>query len=372
VGLRVSVALFLAPLALQGATVDGVVYTNLTRPGPIEIHFVRIPRRDASLEFRSIHSGGKAIGRSPVSEQIKRLASGTPIAAINGDFFQLEGAFAGDPRGLQIVNGVLVSAPSGNGSFWIDSAGAPHIASTRSGLRITWPNGSSMPLVLNAPCGTNEMALYSPDMDSPRTENVAREFILVPKGGATNATLRAGSAYSMEVLNIREPSNVPIAPGAFALDLGTTAVKSAPEVRVGAVVKISTATTPRLYDAVTAVGGGPILVIGGKRQRFDKAESDAFRHRFMVEKHPRTALGWSEQEFFWVEVDGRHQNSVGMTLNELGELMIELGCVEAMNLDGGGSSTLWFDGKVRNRPSDGAERPVANSLAVVRKPAPAR
>src|SRR4051812_26666173 len=90
VGLRISLLLWSLPLALQGAALDGVSYTNFTRPGPVEIHVVRIPRRSDSLEFESIHSGGKPIGRSPVSEQIKRVGSGAPIAAINGDFFQLD------------------------------------------------------------------------------------------------------------------------------------------------------------------------------------------------------------------------------------------------------------------------------------------
>ena len=76
--------------------------------------------------------------------------------------------------------------------------------------------------------------------------------------------------------------------------------------------------------------------------------------------------------YFWVEVDGRQKESIGMTLNELAGFMVELGCEDAMNLDGGGSATIWFDGSVRNKPCDGSERPVANSLALVRKSAPPR
>ena len=48
--------------------------------------------------------------------------------------------------------------------------------------------------------------------------------------------------------------------------------------------------------------------------------------------------------------------------------MLRLGCTEAMNLDGGGSSTLWADGTVRNSPCDGQERPIANGLVVLRIP----
>jgi exopolysaccharide biosynthesis protein len=56
-----------------------------------------------------------------------------------------------------------------------------------------------------------------------------------------------------------------------------------------------------------------------------------------------------------------------MTLNELSAFMVELGCVGAMNLDGGGSATLWYDGRVRNRPCDGNERQIANTLIVRKK-----
>jgi hypothetical protein len=56
-----------------------------------------------------------------------------------------------------------------------------------------------------------------------------------------------------------------------------------------------------------------------------------------------------------------------MTLGELSDYLVKLGCTEAMNLDGGGSSSLWFDGKVRNNPCDGYERNIANSLLVLRK-----
>ena len=88
----------------------------------------------------------------------------------------------------------------------------------------------------------------------------------------------------------------------------------------------------------------------------------------MLERHPRTAIGWNAGNYFLVEVDGRQENlSVGMTLDELADYMARLGCEEAMNLDGGGSATLWFDGKVRNSPCDGKERPVANSLVFTRK-----
>ena len=56
-----------------------------------------------------------------------------------------------------------------------------------------------------------------------------------------------------------------------------------------------------------------------------------------------------------------------MTFSELADLMKSIGCTEAMNLDGGGSSTFWLNGKVMNSPSDKHERSLANALVIVHK-----
>ena len=89
----------------------------------------------------------------------------------------------------------------------------------------------------------------------------------------------------------------------------------------------------------------------------------------MSQQHPRSGLGWSEQYFYLVEVDGRQpQLSMGMTLDQLANYLMKLGCTEAMNLDGGGSATMWANGRLVNSPCDAVgEREIANSLLVVRK-----
>ncbi len=80
------------------------------------------------------------------------------------------------------------------------------------------------------------------------------------------------------------------------------------------------------------------------------------------------AIGWNEKYLFLVEVDGRQKRlSVGMTLEDLAKFLVKLGCNDAMNFDGGGSATLWFDGQVRNSPCDRMEREIANCLVIVRK-----
>jgi exopolysaccharide biosynthesis protein len=90
--------------------------------------------------------------------------------------------------------------------------------------------------------------------------------------------------------------------------------------------------------------------------------------RTMRERHPRTALGWNDRYFYLVTVDGRQpRRSVGMTLEELARYLVSLGCREAMNLDGGGSTMMWVGDGVVNSPSDGEERAVANALILLRK-----
>ena len=69
-----------------------------------------------------------------------------------------------------------------------------------------------------------------------------------------------------------------------------------------------------------------------------------------------------DRHLLLVTVDGRQSQSVGMSLGELAALMLRLGAVQAMNLDGGGSTTMFVGGGIVNGPSDGALRPIADSL----------
>ncbi|MDR0571019.1 MAG: phosphodiester glycosidase family protein [Clostridiales Family XIII bacterium] len=124
-------------------------------------------------------------------------------------------------------------------------------------------------------------------------------------------------------------------------------------------------------DVYQAVGGAPLLIANGE---IVQLTDDAFN----VDRHPRTAVGIKADGSVLVAVaDGRTTASYGVSLFELAAYMKSLGAVEALNLDGGGSSTcvvrnvdtLRYD--VKNYPSGGSERPVGNALFVIdRNPAP--
>ena len=158
----------------------------------------------------------------------------------------------------------------------------------------------------------------------------------------------------------------------MVLSVGRQLSGIVPTVKVGDVLKISTASSPDLAGVKFAIGGGPRLVDKGRpvKQKMPEnaAGALAYELRSIFERHPRSAIGWSKKYFYLVEVDGRQRNlSVGMTLDELGEYMAKLGCEEVMSLDGGGSAMFWVDGRIANKPCDGGERAVANAVVIVRK-----
>lgn len=83
-------------------------------------------------------------------------------------------------------------------------------------------------------------------------------------------------------------------------------------------------------------------------------------------KQPRTIIGkYANDDLIFIVVDGRQNDwSVGVTLERLQEKLIELGVKDAYNLDGGGSTAMYFNGKILNRPSDSKERPVVNNIVI--------
>lgn len=112
-----------------------------------------------------------------------------------------------------------------------------------------------------------------------------------------------------------------------------------------------------------AVAGWPLLISGCKVIE-ELPGSDFFTRA----PHPRTAVALSEngETLFFVVADGRRDGIPGPTLPELAAfLREELQACEALNLDGGGSSAMWIDDRIVNRPSDGVERKVGNHLAVI-------
>ena len=118
-----------------------------------------------------------------------------------------------------------------------------------------------------------------------------------------------------------------------------------------------------------AFGGGPVL-IQNKMAMISNNEERKFAGKAINDKHPRTAIGYTaDGKMIILVVQGRMKGlAEGATLPQLAEMMLDLGCVEAMNLDGGGSSCMLVNGKETIMPSDKeGQRPVPAVLTILRK-----
>lgn len=328
---------------------------------PWSIHVARFSRSRTNFVFRTTLAGETAIGLATVSEQMGRLprALGRPMAAVNGDYFVREGVYRGDPEGLLITQGEVISAPNGKSCFWVDATGEMHITNVSSSFSVTLPGGDVLPLGLNEERAEDRAILYSTAIGNSTHAVGGHEYILESDLEGAWMPLRVGGDYTGRVREIRDRGDSPIVPGTLVLSVPRSLERRTSGLVRGAQVRVSLRTFPDLRGVSTAIGGGPALVHDGRRAAF----------RAEAVRHPRTALGWSRDDFYLVQVDGRQPNlSVGMTLPELADYLVKLGCIEALNLDGGGSSTLWVDGHVMNNPCEGAERPTGTTLVVILAP----
>jgi hypothetical protein len=160
--------------------------------------------------------------------------------------------------------------------------------------------------------------------------------------------------------------NAPLAPAIVVLSAhGVMQTWLNDRIQPGDTLLLTCGLQPEAGRIVEAVGGLPRLVRDGRVSVETEREGGK---NFANVRHPRTAVGIStdSSKIFFVTVDGRQADSDGMTLYELADFMISLGCSQALNLDGGGSATMVVRGKVVNKPSDeSGERPVANALLLI-------
>ena len=119
-----------------------------------------------------------------------------------------------------------------------------------------------------------------------------------------------------------------------------------------------------LWNVEEGIGAGPVLVkngyvVDGNPENFNMNNMINFRH-------PRSAICIDiHNRLLLVAIDGRYDGSDGVTMPELSEIMLLLDCYDALNLDGGGSTLLYANNRIINRPSDGSgPRPVVSAVLV--------
>lgn len=281
------------------------------------------------------------------------------LAAINGGYFRTTGIVRGEPIGALTIGGKVLSEPVNNRAALAVFDDGKQIRAAVTHLTVTAElraDGKAIRAVngFNRPREKDELVVFTPEFH--RTTLTAADGVefLVEKNRVTKLADGAGSSQI--------PAN-----GIVLSAAGTSREWALKHLRQGSRVELKTDAKAELvlsFQPDFILGAGPQLLAAG--QKVFVAEASRYSDSLYRQRHPRTAIGWTtEGKLILVTVDGRQKFSVGMTMAELADLMLELGCVEAMNLDGGGSSTMVVNRKIVNHPSDATgERPVSDALLV--------
>jgi len=353
---------FTAPAAAQTMLMPGVTYergVQFTPHGPVAIHIVRGPRPTGLYALRPVLSNETIQGLERVTAMQKRLSASATMVGVNGDFF----ADSGRPSGVLMRSGVVESPPYGDrSSTGVTPDGAIDVR--RVEFFGTWRGlGQRRTLNdLNQVPGPNGVSLFTSSY-GPATpvQSGVTEAVITPFPPTTpNADLTG------PVVQVAGAGGTPIPQGgAVLVARGTAAARLAEDAPVGTYVTLRIIFRPEWTGITDAVGGGPVLVRnGGPVFR----AQEAFTSSQLAPRNPRTGVGQlADGRVLMVVTDGRRPGySIGMTNFELAQTMVRLGAVTGSAFDGGGSSSLAFDGQLLNRPSDsGGERPVSTALQLM-------
>lgn len=324
--------------------------------GPWDVRVLTVdPRR-----FRGSYqvSVGKSVAKRETVSSMSRLAKA--IAGVNGGFFNIHTArnLQGDPVGISVVGGKLLSEAVPGRSAVIFKGRTARITELRTSLRISSSTGARVEAHgINRAAKANELVVYTEEFGQKTQADGGLEAVVDTSG---------------VILRVRDAGGV-VPRGTWVLHgSGLAAEWMAAHVIEGGKL----AFTPRVIDLrkgrtvtltpQTHIMGGVVgLVRNGKIAITAKADGHDSVN-MILRRHPRTLLGITRGGgLVLATVDGRKPGiTVGASMIEAARLMRWLGARNAINLDGGGSSTMVVNHKVVNQPSDGAERPVGDALLI--------
>lgn len=301
---------------------------------------------------------GQVAKGEALSAQASRAGA---VAAVNGDFFDINNSTA--PEGVGIKSGELIESPDTDPTWHRSAAiftpdGIGAIGEVFFEGHIALPSGQVALAGVNKPfLDTNGIEAFTP---------------LWGTYCRCRATQGAAQVTEVEVVDnhvtaIRpHAGDGPIPTGGLILVGRDAGAATLAALHVGDQVSVDyQARTEQGQRIKAAINGRQLLVINGVSQKASQGNN--------VPAAPRTAVGFSQngRKMFLLSADGRQPAFAdGLGLDELATMMVELGAYHAVNLDGGGSSTILArepgsaTPQVENHPSDGGERPVPNGLAL--------
>ena len=302
--------------------------------------------------------------------------TGRVVGGINGDFYSMQ---TGIPIGVMIGDGTILCSDAGAAAIGIRSDGSCLIGqpTIKTVLHRVLENEADA-----VPTADAE-AFSLPVAHINKLPAVWGAYLCTPAFGKTTCAAENGTEYVFRteegrlavgqsvtavLAEIREDTkNTEIPEDGFVIVVHAAcqAAGAYRALAVGDRVQIACTAAEGWEDVVFAVGGGDILVQNGI------ARNDGFSVSHAKTPNPRTAVGYTaDGELKFFALDGRSETARGMTLAELAETMAGFGCIGAINLDGGGSTTVLVRADddaltVANMPSDGRERKISNAVLFV-------
>lgn len=321
------------------------------------IHALVVDPRQARLQIAQ--AADEIVGAETTSSIAARRGA---LAAINGGYFRTSGPARGEPIGVFVLRGKLLSeSVKQRAALAINDDGkqtraAIALVDAKATLLIDGQPARAINGI-NRPREANDLVVFTPEYHRKTLTDAEGIEVVVSSGRIAAVHDQAGDTMI--------PRN------GFVLSAkGAAARWARTKLRRGAKAEIKTAINARPafpFKPDFILGGGPRLLSNG--QFVAHGEAASYAQSFYPTRHPRTALGWrADGKLVLVTVDGRQRDSAGMSIAELARLMQQLGCREAINLDGGGSTTMVIRNRIVNRPSDLlGERPVSDALLVLKR-----
>ena len=363
----------------------GVSWTRITRAGgPWRVHVLTV-HRALGGRVSGVLSNRRIEGRERSSAMARRARA---VAGVNGGYFAVDG----DPVGALAIGGRLLSEPVDRRSALlvpVDPALPARVTSlsfagaVASGGRERLVDGVERLRGSIPACGGRGGDVPTERPNSALTCTDPSELVVLsPRygsntrtSGGVEAVVRSGTVTALERAgNAAIPSDgVVLSGSADAARFLTEAAPpgSRPEVRLGL---LAGGRDLPVAEQQLVVGGGPRLLVRGRivvasrAEGFAPLEAPGFFGSFVASRNPRTLAGVRRDgRVLLVTIDGRRPGwSAGVTLPEAARVMRSLGAHDALNLDGGGSTTMTVRGEVVNVPSDPTgERPVSDGVFVL-------
>lgn len=362
---------------------------SATDRGPWRLRVLTIDPRVFS--GRLIASYGPNIEDRETASALSRAVGAT--AATNAGYFVLDPAAGapGDPAGVGVYGGRLLSETINSRPALVlrDDARRTQVdrlhwvgtlRSRNHQLRLDGID--RVPGLIRNCGGRGDSPTNRPIHDFTCTDD-GELVAFTPQFGADTPSgpgLEAVVDDRSRVVSLRTPRGGPLLPGYQAVQAtGDQIAKLQRAATVGARLKLTT----RLLDSsdhlvrptpvTSIVNGGPELVRNGRvhvtprRDGFVRPADPSTYYGFSAERNPRTFAGVDKRgRTILATADGRSTASLGLSITETGDVARAVGMVDAINLDGGGSTTMVVHGKVTNEPSDATgERPVGDALLVL-------